>query len=66
MSSFQLVRISDPKHPHYPEHGRFTGKIITLFGEPMAEVAIDNCKHGTSGCFVSKGQVAILPETLYE
>lgn len=59
----QLVRISDPKHPHYPEHGRFTGKIIkTIWGTDMAEVALENCKHGTNGCFVSRGQVSILQE----
>ena len=65
MSEFQRVRISDPSHPHYPESGRFTGKIITMkFGDKcdMAEVALDNCQHGTSGCFVSRGQVQIIPE----
>jgi hypothetical protein len=52
------VYICDRKHPHYGESGEMTGKIVMLMGEPMAEVALDNCKHGTSGCFVSKGQIA--------
>ena len=51
------VRISDPEHPHFGESGRFTGKVISLSGKPMAEVALDHCKHGTDGCFVSQGQI---------
>lgn len=62
MSEPIRVRISDPEHPHYPETGWLNGKIISLFGKPMAEMDIDNCIHGTSGCFVRKGQVAEIPE----
>ena len=52
-----LVRICDPTHPHYPEHGRLTGKTISVLGTPMAEVKLASCVHGTDGCFVSKGQI---------
>jgi hypothetical protein len=51
------VIICDPKHPHYPETGTLTGKIISLLGTPMAEMKLDSCRHGTDGCFVKKGQV---------
>jgi hypothetical protein len=54
------VYICDPDHPHYGESGELTGKIITMrfSGESMAEVKLDACRHGSDGCFVSKGQVA--------
>lgn len=51
------VRIIDPDHPHYPEHGEFTGETILLLGKPMAKVKLDGCRHGTDACFVSKGQI---------
>jgi hypothetical protein len=51
------VAICDRKHPHYPETGELTGEIISLFGKPMAKMALDNCKHGTDACFVLPGQV---------
>lgn len=52
------VQITDPTHPHFREYGTLTGKIITFpWGASMAEVKLDNCKHGTDGCFVSRGQV---------
>jgi len=54
------VRICDPEHPHYPETGELTGKMISLFGQPMAEMKLDNCEHGDDACFVSKGQVESL------
>lgn len=53
------VRIVDPQHPHYPESGRLTGNTISVLGTPMTEVKLDACRHGTSGCFVTKGQIAI-------
>lgn len=53
------VRIVDREHPHFPESGKLTGKIITLFGTPMAELKLDNCIHGTDGCFVKHGQISI-------
>lgn len=52
------VYVCDRQHPHYGESGTLTGKIISLFGTPMAEVKLDACKHGTDGCFVQKGQIA--------
>ena len=59
----ELVRISDPKHPHYPETGRFTGEVIRLVtGSKMAKVELDHCKHGTDACFVSPGQIEQIPE----
>lgn len=54
------VIICDPEHPHYPESGVLTGKVIQLFGKEMAEMKLDVCKHGTDGCFVGKGQVRAL------
>lgn len=61
-----LVRICDHKHPHWPETGFLTGKVIRMtFGDhrEMAEVKLDSCKHGVDACFVSKGQVSELRET---
>lgn len=54
------VRICDKQHPHYGETGVMTGKIITMkFGtrEQMAEITLENCRHGVDRCFVKKGQV---------
>jgi hypothetical protein len=51
------VFICDPKHPHYGESGRFTGEVILLLGTKMAKVDLDDCKHGTDGCFVQAGQI---------
>jgi hypothetical protein len=51
------VFISDREHPHCGETGVLTGKMISLFGKPMAEVKLDHCRHGTDGCFVSPGQI---------
>ncbi len=56
-SKAMRVQIVDPDHPHFPEHGRLTGKVITVIGTPMAEVVLDHCRHGTDGCFVKKGQI---------
>lgn len=59
------VQIVNRKHPHFEEYGRFTGKVITMrFGarDPMAEVKLEHCKHGTDGCFVSKGDVRQVAE----
>lgn len=61
MSERIRVYICDPKHPHFGESGELTGKIIAFrhgIGGQMAEVKLDACKHGTDGCFVTKGQVA--------
>lgn len=55
------VRIVDPKHPHFPETGTFVGNTIRLVtGDVMTELKLDSCRHGTGGCFVSKGQVSLL------
>mgnify|MGYP001585292672 CR=1 FL=1 len=56
----RLVRIVDEKHPHYPEHGRLTGKLISVLGKPMTEVTLHGCVHGTDGCFVSAGQIELV------
>lgn len=61
MSEDEPIRvvICDPEHPHYRESGVLTGKVIRFLhwaGE-MAEVKLEACRHGTDGCFVSKGQV---------
>lgn len=62
---FQRVQIVSRRHPHFEEYGRFTGHIVTMkFGtrEAMAEVKLENCRHGSDGCFVSKGEVKAVPE----
>lgn len=51
------VFICDREHPHFGESGTLTGKVISLLGTPMAEVRLEDCKHGTDGCFVVKGQI---------
>lgn len=54
------VQIVHRQHPHFEEYGRFTGTIITMkFGDraQMAEVALENCRHGVDGCFVRAGEV---------
>lgn len=56
------VQIVNRKHPHFEEYGRFTGKMVTLFGKPMAEVTLEHCRHGTGGCFVSIGDVRQVAE----
>jgi hypothetical protein len=59
------VQIVNREHPHFEEYGRFTGKMIRMkFGnkEEMAEVKLENCQHGTDGCFVSKGDVRQVAE----
>lgn len=58
------VRIVDREHPHYPETGVLTGKIVTFpWGEKMAEMKLDACAHGEDGCYVSPGQVKELEHT---
>lgn len=58
------VQIVNRQHPHFEEYGRFTGKIITMRfgGGDMAEVALENCRHGGDACFVSKGDVRQVAE----
>lgn len=51
------VQIVDPEHPHFPEHGRLTGEVISVLGTPMAMVKLDHCRHGTDGCYVKAGQI---------
>jgi len=58
------VSIVDRRHPHFPEGGLLTGKIISVLGQPMTELRLDNCRHGTDGCFVSKGQIAFDPQNM--
>jgi len=53
------VTVVDPEHPHHGESGVFTGKVINVAGGKMAEVTLENCRHGTGGCFVSPGQIAL-------
>lgn len=63
--TLQRVQIVNRQHPHFEEYGRFTGKVIQMkFGtrEQMAEVALENCRHGSDGCFVVKGEVKAVAE----
>lgn len=62
-----LVRITDPKHPHYPETGRYTGDIIKpIWGGKMALIKLDSCRHGTDACYVSPGQIQQIPERAHD
>lgn len=58
------VQIVNRKHPHFEEYGRFTGKVITMVfdDKTMAEVKLEHCRHGTDGCYVSKGDVKQVAE----
>lgn len=59
------VQIVNRDHPHFEEYGRFTGKVITMRffnGEEMAEVKLENCRHGGDACFVCKGDVRRVAE----
>lgn len=58
------VQIVNRDHPHFEEYGRFTGKIITMkfSGADMAEVKLENCRHGGDACFVSRGDVRQVQE----
>jgi hypothetical protein len=58
------VQIVNRNHPHFEEYGRFTGTIITTRwgGGDMAEVRLENCRHGVDGCFVSPGEVKEVAE----
>lgn len=65
MSMLQRVQIVNREHPHFEEYGRFTGKIITMKfgnGKQMAEVQLENCRHGGEACYVSKGDVRQVAE----
>ena len=55
----QTVRIVNAEHPHYRETGTLTGKVIAVLGKTMAEVRLMDCRHGTDGCFVSKGDIEL-------
>lgn len=48
------VRITDENHPHYPKHGRLTGEVFRVLGQPMALMALSG---EYDECFVSHGQV---------
>lgn len=56
-TSIGRVFVCDRKHPHFGESGTLTGKVISVLGTPMAEVKLEDCRHGTDGCFVKKGQI---------
>jgi hypothetical protein len=52
------VRITNVKHPHYPEHGWWTGEVITLVtGAVMGKVELQGCVHGTDACFVKADDI---------
>ena len=58
MSKLPRVKIVAKAHPHKGEYGQFTGEVIRLVtGHKMAHVQLENCKHGTDGCYVSPGDV---------
>jgi hypothetical protein len=45
-------RITNRDHPHFGEEGHFTNEMIFVCGKTMVKVVLDNCVHGTDGCFV--------------
>jgi len=65
MKQLPRVQITSREHPHFEEYGRFTGKVITMkFGDKrnMAEVKLENCRHGGEACFVCAGDVSLVAE----
>ena len=58
------VQIVNRDHPHFEEYGRFTGKVIAMrfSGHQMAEVKLENCRHGGDACFISAGDVIRVAE----
>jgi hypothetical protein len=59
------VQVVNRKHPHFEEYGRLTGKIIWFpwgHGDSMVEVRLENCRHGTDGCFAKRGDIKQVPE----
>lgn len=47
------VKIINRKHPHYGEYGIADRMENTLVG-PGLVINLENCPHGTVGCFVFK------------
>ena len=61
---FPRIQVINRTHPHFEEYGRFTGVVIMMFGDKMAEVALEHCRHGMHGCFVFVDDVEQVPELL--
>lgn len=51
-----LVWITDPAHPHYDEYGTWH-EDDTAHNGLMHKITLNDCKHGTSGCYAMRGQV---------
>jgi hypothetical protein len=63
VSAAPRVRIVNREHPHHGEYGHFTGEVIKpVWGGKMALVKLENCQHGTDGCYVSPGDVRQVDE----
>lgn len=56
-SQLPRVKIVGREHPHRGEYGRFDGSTINVLGKRMALVKLENCRHGTDGCYVSPGDI---------
>lgn len=67
MSNIRIL-IVDDKHPHVGETGYIpvVNDEITFIALPgsnkadMFEIILDNCPHGTRGCFAKQSQVKLL------
>lgn len=51
------VKIVGRKHPHRGEYGVWTGEVIRVLGTKMGLVKLENCCHGTDGCYVKPGDI---------
>lgn len=63
------VIITSKKHPHYNETGKVkvdkNGNVLMrklITGSEMLEITLDNCPHGTRGCFATKSDVKTLKD----
>lgn len=57
----ERVQIVNPDHPHFPEHGTYTGEVIRfLSGELMANIDLDHCQHGMKACFVDAEDIVLV------
>ncbi|MGW6120466.1 hypothetical protein ACWFRF_15595 [Nocardia sp. NPDC055165] len=57
------IHITDPAHPHYNEYGILEPENKVMYGA-MTSVRLDNCKHGTNGCYVMSKQYEVIQTQL--
>lgn len=55
------VKITAPQHPHHGEIGRLDFDD-TIAHTGQIKLELENCRHGTEGCYVSKDEVKMVRE----